>query len=82
LISDYSQGFYFGGEISGVHGGLHTEDSLATLAYGWPESSAGDWAPISSAIEKAIKTRCEAENGRMAQTTDMLIGLNALLEVF
>jgi len=35
LISNYSGGYYFSGPLRGMHGGLHPEDSFATLAFGF-----------------------------------------------
>ena len=80
LISNYAEGYYFGKEIKGVHGGLHPDDSLATLVYGWPGASAEDWQRARDAITAAIETRCAAEGGRMASTCDMLVGCNPVLE--
>ncbi len=79
LVSNYADGFYFGGEIRGVHGGLHPADSHATLAFGWPEASPTAWEPLKNAVEKAVYARCRVENNRMAHTTDMITGLNALI---
>lgn len=79
LISNYADGFYFGAPITGIHGGLHPEDSRAVLAYGFPavdESSAG---AMRNTITDAIYTRCTAEGGRQPSTTDMLTGLFSIL---
>lgn len=35
LVSNYAEGFYFGGPTTGVHGGLHPDDSLAVASFGW-----------------------------------------------
>lgn len=80
LISRYAEGYYFGKEIRGVHGGLHPEDSRATLAYGWPGSDAADWEQAAGMIRQAIEARCAREDGRMAATCDMLTGLEAVIE--
>ncbi len=79
LISNYSDGYYFGGEITGVHGGLHPEDSLATLVYNWPGMAEGDWMPLSEIIRKAIEDRCASEGGRMPATCDVVVGIEAAL---
>ncbi len=79
LISNYADGYYFGSEISGVHGGLHPDDSLATLAYGWPGASLAEWVPMGQAILDAIGARCRAEQGRVPTTADMWIGLQAAI---
>jgi hypothetical protein len=79
LISNYAQGYYFGSETTGIHGGLHPEDSLATLAYGWPGAGLEDWERLSGEIRSAIDARCEREGGRMPMTCDMLLGIDAVL---
>jgi hypothetical protein len=79
LISNYAGGYYFGGPVSGVHGGLHPEDSFALLAYGWPGVPAGQWEAARTAIEDAIIARCQAEGGRYLSTADMATGLMAVL---
>ncbi len=33
LVSDYSDVFYFGAPLKSVQGGLHPQDSAATLVY-------------------------------------------------
>jgi hypothetical protein len=71
LISQYAAGYYFGGEVSGVHGGLHPADSLATLAFGG--------AADGQACAAAIARRCAGEGGRMASTADLWTGLQAIL---
>lgn len=78
IISNYAEGYYFGKEIHGVHGGLHPEDSHATLAYGYPGAEAAEWAQVKRAIETAIAARCAAEGGRMPSTCDMVVGVEAV----
>ncbi len=36
LVSNYAGGYYFGAPITGIHGGLHPEESRAVLSFGWP----------------------------------------------
>ncbi|NJN43319.1 MAG: alkaline phosphatase family protein [Anaerolineae bacterium] len=79
LISHYAEGYYFGKEIHGVHGGLHPDDSLATLAYAMPGAGADDWARVKGKITGAIEARCADEGGRMPATCDMLVGVEAVL---
>jgi hypothetical protein len=81
LISNYAGGYYFGKEIHGVHGGLHPEDSHATLAYGCPGADAEDWARMKAAIEEAIAARCAAEGGRMPSTCDLVVGVEAGIQL-
>ncbi len=79
LISNYAGGYYFGKETHGVHGGLHPEDSHATLAYGCPGAGAEEWARMKVAIEGAIAARCAAEGGRMPSTCDLVVGVEAIV---
>lgn len=80
LISNYADGFYFGGELTGMHGGLHPEDSAATLLYGWHGISEDEWSAAAQKIHKAIAKRCHQENGRMSSTPDMLTGVEAVMK--
>jgi hypothetical protein len=79
LISNYEDKYYFGGEITGVHGGLHPDDSLATLAYGWPNSDPAAWEKLANEIQLALNARVETENQRMVSTCDMLVGVRVAL---
>jgi hypothetical protein len=79
LISNYTGGYYFGAPITGVHGGLHPEDSAATLAYGFPGSDEVEAGQMRIAVSEAIATRCQAEGGRQPSTADLLTGLLAVL---
>jgi hypothetical protein len=79
LISNYEGGYYFGGPVSGVHGGLHPEDSCATLAFGWPDVSGNVWRRARRAITAAIEDRCRDEGGRQPSTADMVTGLLAVI---
>lgn len=81
LVSDYSRGYYFAAPISGVHGGLHPQDSWATLALGWPEASESQWQPARTAFRQAIEKRCQGEGNRVPSTSDMVSGMMALLEI-
>jgi len=78
IISNYADGYYFGGQTTGTHGGLHPEESRATLLYGWPDASAADWEAAKEAISSAIQARCHAEGDRLPCTADMLTGLQAV----
>ena len=80
LLSNYSGGYYFGAQMAGVHGGLHPDDSWATLAYGWPGAPAPEWEHAAMRIRMAIENRCKFEGGRMASTCDMITGLEAVYQ--
>lgn len=79
LVSNYAQGFYFGAPIKGIHGGLHPEDSAATLVYGFPGASQDVSDRMRAAVQTAISTRCLAEGGRQPSTADLLTGLLAVV---
>ena len=80
LVSNYAQGFYFAAPVKGVHGGLHPEDSAATLVYGFPGASTAAADQMHTAVHSAIATRCQAEAGRQPSTADLLTGLLAVIE--
>lgn len=80
IISNYADGYYFGSQSAGTHGGLHPQDSRATLVYGWPDASPAEWQAAKEAITNAIQARCQAEGGRLPCTADMLTGLQAVWE--
>lgn len=77
LISNYAEGYYFGNEMTGVHGGLHPDDSLATMVFGAPGMPAGEWEPLAEKMRSAISERCGREGGRMAATCDLMTALQA-----
>lgn len=79
LVSSYAGAFYFGGPTTGIHGGLHPEDSAATLAFGFPEAGAGRADQMRIAFLNAIGNRCQVENNRQPSTADLLTGLLAVL---
>jgi hypothetical protein len=81
LLSNLSDGYYFGSPLEGVHGGLHPEDSRASLALGWPAASQAAWEQASAAFAHAIQQRCKAEGGRQPATADLLTGLKAIVSV-
>ncbi len=82
LISNYADQFYFGSEHKGVHGGLHPDDSQATLAFGWPGLSATHWQSVQESITKAIRQRCRTEGNRQPCITDLVTGLTAVTDLF
>ena len=79
LVSDYANGFYFGAPMQGVHGGLHPQDSAATLVYGFPGAGQDAADQMRVAVQEAIAARCRAEGGRQASTADLLAGLLAVV---
>lgn len=79
LVSNYAGGYHFAAPMCGMHGGLHPEDSFATMAFGGPGSSEAEWMAARAAIQQAIQTHCQAENGRLPSTADLLTGLMTLI---
>ena len=79
LISNYAGGYYFAQPMPGMHGGLHPEDSWATLALGWSGASLRRWKAAKKVFTDAVQTRCQLENNRQPSTADLLTGLAALM---
>jgi hypothetical protein len=77
LISNYVDGFYFGAPIRGVHGGLHPEDSDATLVFGFPGLDQTKLVQKREWMTDAIQNRCQAEGGRQPSTSDLVTGVVA-----
>jgi hypothetical protein len=65
LVSNYAAGYYFGGPITGIHGGFHPAESRAVLSFGW--QGAGD--DQIAALRLAAKT---VTGARPASLADML----------
>jgi hypothetical protein len=80
LISNYAEGFYFGAPTRGVHGGLHPQDSGATLVYGFPQVGKSDAETLRARVRHAIQSRCQSEGDRQPSTADLCIGLQVTLE--
>lgn len=79
LLSDYTQGFYFAAPLSGVHGGLHPQDSRAAFALGWHGVQQSAWDLAQAVFMEAVMQRCQAENNRQPSTADLLTGLLPLI---
>ena len=80
LLSNYTEGFYFSPPLLGMHGGLHPDDSGATLAFGF--AKVGDPAPAAAvlhAVGHAIMARSRAED-RAVSVTDLTTGVLAALD--
>lgn len=72
LISNYADGYYFSAPLNGVHGGLHPEDSQATLAFGFLGVDEVDIQGKKEAVLNALFTRCRVEGNREPSTADLL----------
>ena len=51
LVSNYAGGFYFGGVNTGIHGGLHPQDSRAVLSFGWQSATAEQLSTLRHAAQ-------------------------------
>ena len=76
LISNYSEGYYFAQPMPGMHGGLHPDESWATLALGGPGMNKGDWEEAEDAFVGAVRVRCQVENDRQPSTADLVTGFS------
>jgi hypothetical protein len=79
LVSNYAEGFYFGGPIRGVHGGLHPHDSEAVLSLGWPTGSREQVEMLRSVTHGAVSDRCQAEGERREGIVDMVTAVFAVM---
>jgi len=79
LLCNYAGGYYFGAPMNGIHGGLHPEESKATMVFGFPchrDLSLTNWR---TGVFDEISSRCKAESNRQPSTADLLTGLLFLL---
>ncbi len=80
LLPNTDGGYYFGEPHAGNHGGLHPDESYATLFYGWPGAAEADWHEVKHHISAAIEARCQEENGRQPSVADMLTGVDVFVK--
>lgn len=80
LMANYVDGFYFSPPLLGMHGGLHPEDSRATLTFGFGRGVAAAEADVVlGAVRQAIESRSRAE-GREVSVADLTVGVLAALD--
>lgn len=79
LVSNYAGGFYFGGPTTGVHGGLHPEDSLAVASLGWMGASTEQRRYLREVAEGIVADRMAAEGRSRASLADLAPVLERLL---
>jgi hypothetical protein len=72
LLANYASGFYFGDVTTGVHGGLHPEDSLAVASFGWPGASAGQMDHLARVVDEMVSARLAGENRTHASLADLV----------
>ncbi len=78
LISNTTAGFYFGAPITGIHGGLHPGESLATLSLGWVGGSFDQISHLQQVVTETIAERQKQEkrsNPSLADLLPMLVKL-------
>jgi hypothetical protein len=57
LVSNYAAGYYFGGPITGIHGGFHPAESRAVLSFGWQGASQEQIAALRQAAQSVVGNR-------------------------
>lgn len=81
LVSNYAEGFYFGGPTTGVHGGLHPADSLAVASLGWPSASAEQRMWMEEIIRETVQERRIAHGRSRASLSDLAPVLEKLMSI-
>lgn len=71
LLSNYSNGFYFGGPTVGVHGGLHPDDSLAVASLGWVGATGEQFEQLEKMARSICQKRQLAEGRERASLADI-----------
>jgi hypothetical protein len=57
LVSNYAGGYYFGGPITGIHGGFHPAESRAVLSFGWQGAGQEQVAALRQAAQSVVGDR-------------------------
>ena len=57
LVSNYAAGYYFGGQITGIHGGFHPAESRAVLSFGWQGGSEEQITGLRQAAQSVVGSR-------------------------
>ncbi len=79
LVSNYAGGFYFGGPTTGVHGGLHPDDSLAVASLGWLGVSGKQRSALRTVVEGLVADRMATGGRSRASLADLAPVLERLL---
>jgi hypothetical protein len=79
LLSNYAKGFYFSAPLTGMHGGIHPEDSEAVLSFGFPTGSPEQVVALRATVRAVIEARCRAEDQRRVGVVDMAPAALAVL---
>lgn len=78
LLSNYAGGFYFSSPVEGNHGGLHPDDSLTVLSFGWPGASPAQVEWLRRTAQEISGSTRRAEGRSYAALTDMVPVLREL----
>jgi hypothetical protein len=78
LVSNYAEGFYFGGPTVGVHGGLHPQDSLAVTSLGWAGATSTQWAWMEEAAQQVIREQQKTQGRQFVSLADLVPVLERL----
>jgi hypothetical protein len=81
LVSNYAEGFYFGGIITGIHGGLHPQESLAVGSLGWIGASPEQWSHLQDVTKAAILERQETDGCEHASISDISRILAKMMDI-
>lgn len=79
MVSNYSEGYYFGGPTIGVHGGLHPHDSLAVASLGWVGASAEERDALHRVVVEMKNGLQKAEGRSKLSLTDVLPVLTQIM---
>jgi hypothetical protein len=61
LLANLTGGFYFGAPTTGVHGGLHPDESLCVASFGAPEASREGWSSLRDGLREECTLRARRE---------------------
>lgn len=72
LVANYAGGFYFGGVTTGVHGGLHPDDSCCVTSLNWLGAAGEDQARLHKIASRILLERLSADGRQYASITDFV----------
>jgi hypothetical protein len=81
LAANCREGYYFGGSLTGMHGGLYPGESEVVLTFAYPNSSPDEVAWLRETVTGVVADRCANEGNREPSVADMMPAVLALLEL-
>jgi hypothetical protein len=72
LVANTAAGFYFGSPITGIHGGLHPGESLATLSLAWVGASPEQASHLQQVVSETIQARQVQEHRSDPSLSDLV----------